>query len=67
MYVLRGDLGMDVVKQFMIKMWNFVKLRDVYYNDEGYFILRFHSHLDRDAMMMNGQYIIRNKPMLLRE
>jgi hypothetical protein len=43
MYVLGGELSMNGVKQFMIKMWNFVKLPDMYYNEEGYFLLRFHS------------------------
>jgi hypothetical protein len=43
MYVLGGELSMNGVKQFMIKMWNLVKLPDMYYNEEGYFLLRFHS------------------------
>ncbi|CAJ2631940.1 unnamed protein product [Trifolium pratense] len=67
MYVLGGELSMNGVKQFMIKMWNFVKLPDMYYNEEGYFILRFHSYADRDVVLMGGPYTIRNMPMLLRE
>jgi hypothetical protein len=67
MYVLGGELSMNGVKQFMIKMWNFVQLPDMYYNEEGYFILRFHSYADRDKVLMNGPYTIRNMPMLLRE
>lgn len=67
MYVLRGDLSMHVVKQFMMRNWNFVKLPDMYYNDEGYFVLRFHSHKDRDVELQKGPYTIRNMPMLLTE
>ncbi|CAK8530596.1 unnamed protein product [Lathyrus sativus] len=67
MYVIGGDLSMNMVKQFMIKQWNFVKLPDMYYNNEGYFVLRFHSHKERDDMLMKGPYTIWNMPMLLAE
>ncbi|CAI8613593.1 unnamed protein product [Vicia faba] len=36
MYVLGGELSMNEVKQFMLKMWNFVKLPDMYYNEERF-------------------------------
>ncbi|KAK2420095.1 hypothetical protein QL285_030882 [Trifolium repens] len=67
MYVLGGDLSMSAVKQFMSKNWNFVKLPDMFYNEEGYFLLRFHSLTDKDAVVMKGPYTIRNMPMLLRD
>jgi hypothetical protein len=67
MYVLGGDLSMNAVKLFMTCNWNFVKLPDMFYNEEGYFILRFHSLADKDAVMMQGPYTIRNMPMLLRD
>ncbi|XP_058745805.1 uncharacterized protein LOC131618644 [Vicia villosa] len=44
---------------------NFEKLPDIYYNDEGYFVLRFHSYQDRDAVLRKGPYTIRNMPILL--
>jgi hypothetical protein len=66
MYALGSDLSMSAVKQFMIRNWNFVKLPDMFYNEEGYFILRFHSFQDRESVMMRGPYTIRNMPMLLR-
>lgn len=43
MYVIGREISMNVVKQFMEKNWNFVKLPYLYYNEEGYFIMRFHS------------------------
>ncbi|XP_058775297.1 uncharacterized protein LOC131649555 [Vicia villosa] len=67
MYVLGGEASMNIVKQYMMRNWNYVKLPDMYYNDAGYFILRFHSYDDRDTVMMKGPYTIRNLPMLLRE
>ncbi|CAJ2662985.1 unnamed protein product [Trifolium pratense] len=67
MYVLGGDLSMTAVKQFMTKFWNFAKLPDMFYNEEGYFILRFHSFQDKDDVLMKGPYTIRNMPMILRD
>ncbi|XP_058783664.1 uncharacterized protein LOC131658381 [Vicia villosa] len=65
MYVLGGDLSMNTVKQFMIRNWNFAKLPDMFFNDEGYFILRFPSMDDKDLVLTKGPYTIHNMPMLL--
>ncbi|CAK8569332.1 unnamed protein product [Lathyrus sativus] len=67
MYALGVDLSMNAVKQFMSKSWNFVKLPDMFYNEEGFFILRFHSFQYKDLVLMKGPYLIRNRPMMLRE
>ncbi|XP_058755867.1 uncharacterized protein LOC131628790 [Vicia villosa] len=67
MYVIGSDLSMHTVKQFMEKNWNFVKLPEMFFNDEGYFILRFHSVDDKDLVLMKGPYTIRNMAMLLRD
>ncbi|CAK8578828.1 unnamed protein product [Lathyrus sativus] len=67
MYVLSEDLSMNAVKQFMMKSWNFVKLPDMFYNEEVFFILRFHSFQDKELVLMKGPYSIRNRPMMLRE
>lgn len=65
MYVLRDDRSMKVVKEFMMKNWNFVKLPDMFYNNDGYFILCFHSFKAKDIVLMKGPYTIHNRPMLL--
>ena len=66
MYVIGRDLSMNSVKQFMEKNWSFVKLPDLFYNDEGYFIMRFHSSQDKDEILSKGPYTIMNMTMLLR-
>src|SRR4051812_13975257 len=67
MYVIGSDLSMNMVKQYMLKNWNFVKMPYMFYNDEGYFILHFHSVDDKDLVLMKGPYTIRNMAMLLRD
>ncbi|CAK8575428.1 unnamed protein product [Lathyrus sativus] len=67
MYVLGEDLSMITMKNYMTKAWNFIKLPDMYYHDEGYFLLIFKSHSVMDVVMMKGSYTIRNMLMLLTE
>lgn len=67
MYVLGGDLSMTAVKQYMEKYWNFVRLPELYYNDEGYFILKFRTLDDMNLVMSKGPYTIYNMTMFLRE
>ncbi|CAK8566575.1 unnamed protein product [Lathyrus sativus] len=67
LYVVGGDLSMNMVKNFMQRMWNFVKIPDLYYHDDGYFLLRFNSQKDKETVMMKGPYTIRNMPMILKE
>jgi hypothetical protein len=67
MYVIGGDLSMNAVKGFMTTQWNFVKLPDMLYNEEGYFILRFHSIQEKEEVLMKGPYTIHKMPMLLRD
>lgn len=63
MYVLEGDLTMNVVKGFMMNVWNFVTFPDLYYNEEGYFIIRTKLKTDKDAILMRGSCPIFRKPM----
>ncbi|XP_058733512.1 uncharacterized protein LOC131605135 [Vicia villosa] len=67
MYVLGGELSMNMVEQFMIRNWNTVQLLDLLYHDDGYFIMRFKSIKKKEEILMNGPYTIRNMPMLLRD
>ncbi|CAI8584029.1 unnamed protein product [Vicia faba] len=54
---------MTAVKSFMSKEWNFVKLPLMFFNDEGYFILKFKTEKEREEVMLKGLYTIRNMPM----
>ncbi|XP_058748829.1 uncharacterized protein LOC131621809 [Vicia villosa] len=61
------DLSMHTMKSFMEKAWNFIKLPELYYHDEGYFIIRFQSQSDLDAVLMKGPYTLRNIPLMIKE
>ena len=67
LYSLGLDLSMNGVKNFMSRYWSFVQLPDMYYNDDGFFILRFKSFADRDEVLMRGPYMFKNVPLLIWE
>ncbi|XP_058768832.1 uncharacterized protein LOC131642624 [Vicia villosa] len=67
MYVIGEDLSMNAVRKFMTSTWNFVSLPELYYNNEGYFIIRFNLKSDRDMVLRRGPYTINRKPMFLHE
>lgn len=67
LYVLGGSLSMNMLKNYMVKMWNFVILPDMLYHDDGYFLLRFMNREDKETVMMRGPYTIRNMPIILKE
>lgn len=58
---------MNVVKNYMIKYWDFGQLFEMFYNKEGYFLLKFLSFKNIDIVLMKGPYTIHNRPMFLKE
>lgn len=67
MCAIRNPLSMNAVKKFMMNTWNFVSLLELYYNDEGCFIIRFMSREDIDDVLVRDSYTIYRKPMFLNE
>ena len=52
MYALRKDVSMHGIKQYMTRAWNFIQLSNIYYNKEGYFIMRFTSLGDKEKVLI---------------
>lgn len=67
MYVIGKELSVNDIKQYMVKFWNMVQLSDLYYHDDGCFLLKFRSHIDKDLIVMRGPYTIQNMSMVLRD
>lgn len=67
MYVIGSNLSMNAVKSFINNVWNFVSMPQIYYNDEGYFIIRFQCQEDNEMVMCRGPYMIHRKPMFIHE
>ncbi|KAI5382050.1 hypothetical protein KIW84_UN0211 [Lathyrus oleraceus] len=67
LFALGESLSMNAVKKFMEKNWNSVSLPELYYNEEGYFIVRFRNQEDREHVLAQGPYFIYGKPLYLRQ
>lgn len=67
LFALGDSLSMNAVKKFMEKNWNSVSLPELYYNEEGYFIVRFRNQEDREHVLAQGPYFIYGKPLFLRQ
>lgn len=67
MYVICDYLSMNVMKNYMFRYWNFVQAPEMFYINEGYFILKFKSEGDRDVVMVKSPYTIHNMSMVLLE
>ncbi|XP_058724742.1 uncharacterized protein LOC131596170 [Vicia villosa] len=67
LYALGGNISMNMLKHFMERMWSFVQLPEMVYHEEGYFVLKFRSHSDKDEVLMKGPYTLRNMPLLIRD
>ncbi|CAI8595347.1 unnamed protein product [Vicia faba] len=64
-YAIGVDMSMNVVNNYMIKEWYFVKLPEMFYNEEGFLILKFKTIKEREVVMLKGPYTIRNMPMII--
>lgn len=58
---------MNAVKKFMNNLWNFFSTLELYYNEEGYLIIKFKIKLNRDEVLRKVSYTIYIKPMFLHE
>lgn len=65
MLAVGKELSMNSVKKFMIRNWNFVALPNIYYHNDGYFIIRFKTEADRDEVLANGPYSIFSAPIII--
>ncbi|XP_058759684.1 uncharacterized protein LOC131632999 [Vicia villosa] len=66
LFALGETLSMHAVKNFMEKTWNFVALPELYFNEAGYFIVRFRTWEDLNKVMEQGPYFIFGKPVFLK-
>ncbi|XP_058766770.1 uncharacterized protein LOC131640389 [Vicia villosa] len=66
LFALGGNLTMNAVKKFMESSWNFIALPSLYYNEAGYFIVRFRSYEDMEKVTAQGPYFIFGRPVFLK-
>ncbi|XP_070057680.1 uncharacterized protein [Nicotiana tomentosiformis] len=66
-YVIGKTPGYNYMKRYMAQNWNMVAEPEVYYHEEGYYIVKFQSMADLNEVHYAGPYSINNKPMILKQ
>ncbi|XP_019227721.1 PREDICTED: uncharacterized protein LOC109209010 [Nicotiana attenuata] len=54
------------MKRYINQMWNTVAMPDLFYHDEGYYLVRFHSLEEMKEIMCAGPYTVNGRPMIMK-
>ncbi|XP_019241653.1 PREDICTED: uncharacterized protein LOC109221639 [Nicotiana attenuata] len=64
-YVLGDTLYEKSMESYAESVWDFVTKPQILYHQDGYYVFRFTTMEDRDAVMQAGPYSYHNKPFIL--
>lgn len=59
--------GYNYMRRYINQTWNTVSMRDLYYHDDGHFIVKFQSMADMKEIMCSGPYTVNNRPMIMKQ
>ncbi|XP_059310817.1 uncharacterized protein LOC132062217 [Lycium ferocissimum] len=64
-----GDLpGYNYMKRYINHMWYIATtIPDIYYHEEGYYIVKLQSEEDMHEVLFSGPYSINNRPVILKQ
>ncbi|XP_021860851.1 uncharacterized protein [Spinacia oleracea] len=66
MYVVGDSPTIASVKRYMEGMWNSVTQPQVFFQDDGYFIIKFMNIEDRNQIIARGPYTFYGKPVIIK-
>ncbi|XP_021863540.2 uncharacterized protein [Spinacia oleracea] len=66
MYVVGDSPTIAFVKRFMAAVWSNMTQPQVFYHDEGYFILKFANVEDKNTIVAGGPYTFYGKPVIIK-
>lgn len=67
LFAIGEELSMNAIKQFIGRAWRFVAMPEIYYHEDGYFIVRFLKSEDREEVLKRGPYTIFSSPLFMRK
>lgn len=65
-YVVGDDPSIGALEIFISVKWNYIAKPQIYYYNDGYFVVRFNCLADRDEVLYSGPNIFRNKPLIVK-
>ncbi|XP_070012294.1 uncharacterized protein [Nicotiana sylvestris] len=57
----------NYMERYINQMWNTVTMSELYYHDEGYYIVRFHSMVDIKEIICDAPYTMNNRPLIMKQ
>ncbi|KAH0752001.1 hypothetical protein KY285_005149 [Solanum tuberosum] len=63
LYVVGASPTIASLERYIANQWNYIAKPTVYYHNDVYFLLRFPSLEDRNAVMYSGPHLLNNKPL----
>ncbi|KAK6788794.1 hypothetical protein RDI58_012592 [Solanum bulbocastanum] len=67
LYIIGEMPGYNYMKPFISQTWANVANPDLFYHDEGYYVVKFQSEPDLKEILFAGPYSINNKSMILKQ
>lgn len=66
LYVIGDTPTITYLKTFLHKQCG-ISAIEVFYHNEGYFVIRFEDRKDKDKMLFEGPYMIANRPIIVKD
>ncbi|KAH0720348.1 hypothetical protein KY284_005378 [Solanum tuberosum] len=66
LYVVGASPTIASLERYIANQWNYIAKPTVYYHNDVYFLLRFPSLEDRNAVMYSGPHLLNNKPVIVK-
>lgn len=57
----------NFLRGFLQKQYGVVGMFEIFYHNEGYFVIRFALQQDKDRIMGEGPWMIANRPMIIKD
>ncbi|PHU12105.1 hypothetical protein BC332_19035 [Capsicum chinense] len=57
--------ALSYMRNYIALYWNFVAKPELYYYDDGFYIVKFQNTQDIDDVLFSGPYSINSKPLIL--
>ncbi|KAH0746890.1 hypothetical protein KY285_008547 [Solanum tuberosum] len=66
-YVVGDTPGYNYMSKYIAQNWNKVSEPDIFYHEDGYYVVRFKSMGDPKEILHAGPYSINNRPSILKQ
>ncbi|XP_021762503.1 uncharacterized protein LOC110727244 [Chenopodium quinoa] len=67
LYVVGFSPLIAAIHRFIAEQWNRIAKPEVYWHDDGYFIVNFCSHVDLNSVLCNGPDMYNGKPIIVKQ